>query len=223
MRNAWNLGESLEKDYCGTKYWGKYTMQLLEGEKVKIRPLLLNDVYSMLYWGKHENPLFEDYNFPKLTDEEIKQWFKSRTLSKKRKCFAVIDEDNKIIGYLTIKKIRTLNRSSWLGIVFDPNYMDMGYGTDAIKTILKYYFNDLKMRIMYLDVLKYNKRAIRCYEKCGFMKAKEYKKKLENQKINIFNNEKIINPMNCFCVIKDNIYAYVFKMKITTKDYNKVR
>lgn len=197
-------------------------MKILEGEKVKIRPLLLNDVYSMLNWGKHKNPLFKYYNFPQLTDEEIEQWFKSRVSSKKRKCFVVINEDNKVVGYLTIKNIKIITKSSWLGIVFDPNYTDMGYGTDAIKTILKYYFNDLKMKTMYLDVLKYNKRAIRCYEKCGFVKVKEYKKKLEDQEIDIFNNEEIKDAVDYFYIINGKIYASVYKMKITFKEYVEV-
>ncbi len=36
----------------------------------------------MRNWGGyHDNPLLGDYNFPILTDDEIKQWYKIKTRS----------------------------------------------------------------------------------------------------------------------------------------------
>ena len=46
--------------------------------------------------------------------------------------------------------------------------MNRGYGTDAIETILKYAFNKMNLHKIELRVYEFNKRALKCYEKCGF-------------------------------------------------------
>ena len=44
-----------------------------------------------------------------------------------------------------------------------------GYGTDAVKTLVNYCFNHLNIHKISLNVFASNKRAIRCYEKAGFV------------------------------------------------------
>ncbi len=44
-----------------------------------------------------------------------------------------------------------------------------GYGTDAMSIILRYAFNELNLRRVGLIVFDYNPRAIRSYEKVGFV------------------------------------------------------
>ena len=44
----------------------------------------------------------------------------------------------------------------------------MGIGTEVTKIVLDYAFKTLNK--VYLRVLEHNKRAIRCYEKCSFIK-----------------------------------------------------
>ena len=72
----------------------------IEGKKIIIRPLQLNDVYYMRNWGYHDNPLLGDYNFPILTDDEIKQWYKIKTRSFFNKYFSVFNKKDILIGYL---------------------------------------------------------------------------------------------------------------------------
>ncbi len=44
-----------------------------------------------------------------------------------------------------------------------------GYGTDAMKIILRYAFTELNLRRVTLDVFEYNQRGVRSYEKAGFV------------------------------------------------------
>jgi RimJ/RimL family protein N-acetyltransferase len=44
-----------------------------------------------------------------------------------------------------------------------------GYGTDAMRVILRYGFSELNLRRVSLDVFEYNPRGIRSYEKAGFV------------------------------------------------------
>jgi RimJ/RimL family protein N-acetyltransferase len=47
---------------------------------------------------------------------------------------------------------------------------DKGYGTDSIRTILRYAVDKLKLHKINLHVYEYNLRAIKAYENCGFKK-----------------------------------------------------
>ena len=45
-----------------------------------------------------------------------------------------------------------------------------GYGTDALKTIASYAFNELRLNCLYAEVLEYNSISQKLFEKCGFKK-----------------------------------------------------
>jgi len=51
----------------------------------------------------------------------------------------------------------------------EKEYWGRGYGTDTMITFLDYLFNELGLHRVYLRVQSYNTRALKCYEKCGFI------------------------------------------------------
>ena len=61
------------------------------------------------------------------------------------------------------------NRKCEIGIsIYEKSYWSKGYGTDALTTLLRYLFEEMKLHRVELNTWSGNKRAIRCYEKCGF-------------------------------------------------------
>jgi len=61
-------------------------------------------------------------------------------------------------------------RSAEFGILIgEKSYWDKGYGTEATKLILKHGFETLNLNRIMLRVYDDNLRAIRCYEKAGFV------------------------------------------------------
>ena len=86
--------------------------------------------------------------------------------------FGIFDkESQKLIGDIGISSIDSKNKNAEIGMAIgDKNYWSKGYGTDLVKTILKFCFEDLNLNKVYLDVWEENKRAIGCYSKCGFKK-----------------------------------------------------
>ncbi len=54
--------------------------------------------------------------------------------------------------------------------LFDPSVWGQGLGTEITKLVLGYAFETLRLHRVELKVLAYNTRAIRCYEKSGFIK-----------------------------------------------------
>ncbi len=50
-------------------------------------------------------------------------------------------------------------------------YWGKGYGADVVNQLTEICFNNLGVKRVYLKVLPSNARAIKCYEKCGFMRS----------------------------------------------------
>lgn len=190
------------------------------GDRIKIQPMKLEHVFKMRNWGFHTNPLLFDYNLPELTDGELKQWYIYKTRSFSRKYYSVFNELGILIGYFGIKNIRRILREATLGIALDPNYVNMGYGSEILTIYLEYFFHNMKMRTMYLEVAKFNKRAINCYRKVGFRIVDKYLGEFFNQNLNL-DNPYYLKVEDAFVIQGGKIYNYIYKMKIDKMSYLK--
>ena len=76
----------------------------------------------------------------------------------------------KLIGSLAFINIDWRNRASEFGIMIgDKTYWNQGFGTEAVQLLVKHGFNTLNLNRIYLHVFENNPRAIRAYEKAGFI------------------------------------------------------
>ena len=188
------------------------------GKRVSIDKLKLQDVFEMRSWGFHENPLIEDYNFPPMNDDEIKLWFKRKTDTIFNKYYGVKNEEGKLIGYMGIKDIKRLRRQSTLGIVFDPNYINKAYGTETLESFLIYYFTEMKMKSMILEVAEFNRRAYKLYEKMGFKPVGYYLDEFFNSALDL-RDPYYVEEKSSFVIKGEKIYNYIYKMKLDKKDF----
>jgi RimJ/RimL family protein N-acetyltransferase len=138
----------------------------LRGEKVIIRPMVKEDVEKMEAWRPFTDPLDSLWNvWQRSSDNYIR--FQAQADDPSRRWYAVEDLAGHLIGRLSLRQI-SQRKSARLGITLGADYVGQGYGTDALRTFLVYYFWELGFKTLYLDVAAPNRRAIRCYEKCGF-------------------------------------------------------
>src|SRR5471030_1032156 len=86
-----------------------------------------------------------------------------------RNALSIINERNVLVGFITYKESNYCKGIYSIGITIGSKYWGRKYGQDAIKTILKYLFEDLDAIKIELEVIKSNLRAINCYKKCGFI------------------------------------------------------
>lgn len=194
----------------------------VKGKRITIRELKLEDVFSMKNWGFHENTLIEDYNFPPMNDKEIKLWYKMKTDRLFNKYYGVLNENNQLIGYMGIKDIKVVRRESTLGIVLDPNNVDKGYGTEILDTFLQYYFTEMKMRKMILEVAEFNKRAYRVYEKIGFLPIGYYLDEFFDSELDL-TDPYYLEAKSSFVITDKKIYNYIYKMVVDKKRFFKLR
>jgi RimJ/RimL family protein N-acetyltransferase len=79
-------------------------------------------------------------------------------------------ENNRLLGDINLDVINDWgSRDAFVGLgIGDRNDWGKGYGTDAMKIILRFAFTEHNLRRVTLTVFEYNPRAIRSYEKAGF-------------------------------------------------------
>ena len=78
-------------------------------------------------------------------------------------------ENDKLIGNISLEDIDYVMRTGTLGIfIGDIEARSKGYGTEAIRLILDFGFHYLNLHNIKLNVFEFNKRAIACYNRCGF-------------------------------------------------------
>lgn len=76
----------------------------------------------------------------------------------------------KEIGTVGLYDTDLLTRKAEFRILLAAPYLGRGYGTEATKLALEFGFQRLGLQRIYLGVTDANIGAIRCYEKCGFLR-----------------------------------------------------
>lgn len=78
-------------------------------------------------------------------------------------------DGDRLLGETDLDVINWASRDAFVGIgIFNREDWGKGYGTDAMRLMLRFAFTELNLRRVTLNVFEYNPRAIRSYEKCGF-------------------------------------------------------
>jgi RimJ/RimL family protein N-acetyltransferase len=84
-------------------------------------------------------------------------------------CIRTLDDD-RLIGFIGLDGDIFPHGEAFVGIgIGEREFWSKGYGTDAMKVILRFGFEELNLRRVALDTFEYNPRAIRSYEKAGFV------------------------------------------------------
>ena len=103
-------------------------------------------------------------------DEEL-DWVHRKLTEGKDIVYSLIDKDtNKFVGNISLMDVE--EDTAELGIVITREYQNKHYGMEAMKRILEYVKEDLKLKTITLIVYSNNERAIHCYEKLGFIITK---------------------------------------------------
>jgi RimJ/RimL family protein N-acetyltransferase len=89
--------------------------------------------------------------------------------SNRRQRFAIETLDGEHIGNCMYYDVNEARGEAELGImVGDRRYWGKSYGTDAVRTLLRYMFTTTKLKRVYLHTLDWNIRAQKSFQKAGF-------------------------------------------------------
>jgi RimJ/RimL family protein N-acetyltransferase len=152
------------------------------GEKVRLREYRREDTqHAQSYINDPEVKRFltPGIPFPVTLDEEEK-WVSSQSAFKNEYNFAIENlEDQRYIGGCGINSLDWKNSVATVGIfIGDKSLWGRGYGTDAMKVLVKFIFEQMNINKIKLNVYSFNERAIKSYEKCGFKKEGQLREEI---------------------------------------------
>jgi RimJ/RimL family protein N-acetyltransferase len=107
-----------------------------------------------------------------LQREAVERLFEDRKSSPANDSFAIhrMGEEEPI-GVISLMNLSEANASADLSIIVGAaEDRDKGLGTEAIRVLLQYAFEELYLDRVALSVFEFNEPAIRAYEKLGFQK-----------------------------------------------------
>lgn len=148
---------------------------MIYGDRIRLRGVEREDIPRFLEWFNDPDVLegLVLYLPMNTTDEEA--WFEN--LSKRppeERPLAIeirVDEGWKHIGNCGFHQIDRIAHSAEVGIAIgDKSVWNQGYGTEAMRLLLKHGFETLNLNRIALDVYEHNLWAIRTYEKVGFVR-----------------------------------------------------
>lgn len=145
---------------------------MITGTKIKLRGKRLADALDDYTW-RTDPELAQLDATPPLT-ATFPQYLSGlaselRYPSPTRHPFAIETLDGKHIGNCVYYNTDETKGEAELGIMIgNRDYWDKGYGTDAITTLVNYIFRQTSLNRIYLKTLDSNRRAQKCFQKCGF-------------------------------------------------------
>lgn len=154
---------------------------LVSGERTRLRRFTRLDVDRWLVWSDHSDPLYSPYNPLRMAPSMRDAWYDDLVFRQGQIPFAVDDFDGRMIGRIFLRHVKRAEGTAVLGIDFAPDFVGQGFGTDALRTFLDYYFGPMGFRRLLLSVAAYNLRARRSYERCGFVYVGGYWEHLKTE------------------------------------------
>ena len=146
----------------------------MEGQLVRLRAYEKSDLDAVMKWVNDEEVTDllggEMLTYPVSSLAEEKYIEAAAIPSDKQKTFVIESlEEPRYIGAISFNVIDWQSRHASIGIVIgDKSLWGKGYGTDAMRIMMRLAFDKMNLHRLYLDVHDYNSRAIASYEKCGF-------------------------------------------------------
>lgn len=139
-----------------------------EQDAAAIREMLLDPEGLKLTGSIHDPgslPVWDE-----AAEAGCRQWYTSRKDQPDRLDLAIIDKAaSQCVGEVVFNEWSEQNRSCNFRIMMGPRGRDRGLGTEAMRIFIGYGFEQLGLHRISLDVLAFNPRARRVYEKVGFV------------------------------------------------------
>lgn len=144
----------------------------IESESIYLRSLCDLDASILLEITLDEEIRYMTGTKPKFTLEQIETHINNINNDPSRYDFAIcLKHTDEMIGELSIFDINQEDRKAGFRISMKSIALTgKGYGTEAIKIVLRFVFEQLKLNRLQLEVFSHNLRGIRAYEKVGFLK-----------------------------------------------------
>ena len=149
-------------------------MSIIYGKRVRLRSAERSDLEKFLEWINDPEVTEGLTLFLPMSSIDEDKWFENAMGRPQEEKPLVIDrkdgDDWQLIGNSGFFDFDWVARSAEVGIMIgEKSVWNQGYGTEVMTLLLRHGFATLNLNRIYLRVYAENKRAIRTYEKVGFV------------------------------------------------------
>lgn len=141
------------------------------GEKIVIRAIETKDSDMLLSIinDPETEYMLGGWSFP-VSSQNQTEWINSLKYNTKTLRGVIeLKDTEEAIGVVMLTDIDYKNGNAEIHIkLVNGDFKGQGYGTDAIKTIVKYAFEELRLHVITSKVNSYNEASKRLFNKCGF-------------------------------------------------------
>jgi len=145
---------------------------MIYDDGIRFRAIDKDDIPNFLRWLNDPETRQYLLLYAPLSRADEERWVDSLAARKDDHAFAfeaLINDQWIHLGNVGLHGIDWKNSNSTFGIVMgEKQYWGQGFGTKAIRLMLRFAFDTLNLHRVELEVFEFNPRAMRAYEKAGF-------------------------------------------------------
>lgn len=144
--------------------------RVYEGRLVRLRPFEPDDAERYRAWVNDPEIAWLIDRTGAVTEAEHRAWYRALVASSSAAAFAVDRlADGEFIGLVWLYDIHQRHRRAEARIVIgERSAWGGGYGTDAIRVLIRIGFGPLNLEKLWADVLATNPRGVGAFERAGF-------------------------------------------------------
>lgn len=160
----------------------------LSNETVTLRPFREEDIPAMLEMltmpnvnnltGVSDTFLTEKIELTDDVKQKTTEWYKTRNSQQDRLDLA-IEYNDVVVGEVVINSYDEIKNQANFRVLISDDYVNKGIGSNALRLLLPYIFNEVGLSALTLDVFEFNPRASHVYEKVGFEEIGRLKNEIE--------------------------------------------
>ncbi len=141
------------------------------GQRIYFRPLEVSDEPQLRRWVNDPRVWATLQHRGPINAARETEWIESLGKSTSDYTFGiVVKENDRLIGSTGLHRINPVTRSAAFGLMIgEVSQHNRGYGSEATRLAVRYGFRELNLNRIELSVYADNWRAIRVYQKAGFV------------------------------------------------------
>ncbi|MGH2361644.1 MAG: GNAT family N-acetyltransferase [bacterium] len=144
---------------------------MLVGRLVQLTPLRAADAEAMLAWINDREEVLLNAPYRPVSEAQHAAWFETVQRDRETVIFGIRAlHEERLLGYCQLVNIHWIHRTAELRIrLGEEKDRGRGYGSEVIRQLVDFAFRDLSLNRVHVHVFATNERALRVYEKLGFV------------------------------------------------------
>ncbi|KAJ3747296.1 acyl-CoA N-acyltransferase [Lentinula detonsa] len=144
---------------------------MLETDRLRLRAVRKTDLESMQkLWNDRrvQKMLSTGYILPLPEGPKAEE----ELINKADLLYAMVEtkDSKEFVGFTNLFDFQAKNQDARLGLALLPEFWGRGYATEIVGFVVDYAFREMALHRITLNVFESNVRAIRVYEKIGFVR-----------------------------------------------------